>query len=195
MFFFLTSFQRCLNECDLCLQNYLLASSDNSAPEDDSVWQTLAELWTLMWIIKCCCTLDYICWLHSSDVWRFGSLQVTMARDHSSWMYRCADSDEGQLESLWMKFRYLAFTFSLLNFWECFCICIFCSLLLCCDISPSKNKGLIVLKLIVHPKNESHNLITLKLFQTCMSFFQLLITKEDISKNVGTQTDAGSHWL
>ncbi len=32
-----------------------------------------------------------------------------------------------------------------------------------------------------------HNLLTLKLFQTCMSFFLLLNTKEDILKNVGNQ--------
>jgi len=31
-------------------------------------------------------------------------------------------------------------------------------------------------------------ILTLKLFQTCMSFFLLLYTKEDILKNVGNQT-------
>jgi len=33
------------------------------------------------------------------------------------------------------------------------------------------------------------------LFQTCMSFFVLLNTKEDILKNAGNQTVDGSHWL
>jgi len=39
----------------------------------------------------------------------------------------------------------------------------------------------------------SHSLLTLKLFQTCMSFFLLLNTKEDILKNVGNQTVDSSH--
>ncbi len=36
---------------------------------------------------------------------------------------------------------------------------------------------------------------SLKLFQTCMSFFLLLNAKEHILKNVGNQTVAGSYWL
>ncbi len=39
-----------------------------------------------------------------------------------------------------------------------------------------------ILKGIVHPKT-CHHLLTLKLFQTCVSFFLLLNTKEDILKN------------
>ncbi len=39
-----------------------------------------------------------------------------------------------------------------------------------------------------------HNLLTLKLFQTCMSFFLLLNTK-DIMKNIGNQIVAGPHSL
>ncbi len=46
------------------------------------------------------------------------------------------------------------------------------------------------------PKNENSVIIYLhKLFQTCMSFFLLLSTKEDILKNVGNQTVDGIHWL
>ncbi len=37
--------------------------------------------------------------------------------------------------------------------------------------------------------------LTLMSFQICMSFFLLLNTKQDILKNVGNQTFAGSHWL
>jgi len=54
-------------------------------------------------------------------------------------------------------------------------------------------KGLVHLQ----PKNEKccHHLLNLKLFQTCMSFFLLLNTNEDILKNVGNQTIAdGSHF-
>jgi len=49
------------------------------------------------------------------------------------------------------------------------------------------------IKRIVHVRNNenshnllilSHNLLILKLFQTCMNFFLLLNTKEDILKNV-----------
>ncbi len=40
-----------------------------------------------------------------------------------------------------------------------------------------------------------HNLLTLKLSQTCMSFFLLLNTKEDILKHIGNQTVDGSQWL
>jgi len=36
-----------------------------------------------------------------------------------------------------------------------------------------------------------HHLLTLKFFQTCMSFFLLLNSKEDILKNVGNQTVDG----
>jgi len=36
--------------------------------------------------------------------------------------------------------------------------------------------------------------LPLKLFQTCMCFFLLLNTKEDILKNVGNQTVDSSHW-
>ncbi len=50
------------------------------------------------------------------------------------------------------------------------------------------------LKGIVHPKMKIVLSLTLKMFQTCMSFFLLLSTK-DILKNVGNQTVAGSHWL
>jgi len=46
---------------------------------------------------------------------------------------------------------------------------------------------------LVRPKNE--NLSSFKLFQTCMSFFLLLNTKEDILKNVSNQTVDGPHWL
>ncbi len=44
---------------------------------------------------------------------------------------------------------------------------------------------------IVPPQNCNY-LLTLKLFQTCLSFFFPMNTK-DISKNVGNQTVAGSH--
>jgi len=37
-----------------------------------------------------------------------------------------------------------------------------------------------ILKGIVHPKINCHNLFTLKSFQTCVNFFVLLNTKEDI---------------
>ncbi len=40
-----------------------------------------------------------------------------------------------------------------------------------------------------------HHLFTLHLFQTCMIFFLLFNTKEDILKNVGDQTVDGSPWL
>ncbi len=56
---------------------------------------------------------------------------------------------------------------------------------------------LIELKGTVHPKMEipsSFCLVILNLFQTCMSFFLLLNTK-DILKNVGNQTVEGSHLL
>jgi len=44
-------------------------------------------------------------------------------------------------------------------------------------------------KWIVHFKWKfCHNLLTLKLFQTCMSFFLLLNTRKYILKNVGKQT-------
>ncbi len=48
---------------------------------------------------------------------------------------------------------------------------------------------------IVHPKWICHHLLTLTLFQTCMSIFILLRTKEDVLKNVCNQTGDGSHWL
>jgi len=45
------------------------------------------------------------------------------------------------------------------------------------------------------PKNEnSLSLQSLKLFQTCMSFFLLLNTEEDILKNVCNQTDLLYYW-
>ncbi len=37
--------------------------------------------------------------------------------------------------------------------------------------------------------------LTLMLFQTCMSFFLMLNIKEDILKNAGKQTADGPHWL
>ncbi len=40
-----------------------------------------------------------------------------------------------------------------------------------------------------------HHLVTLKLFQTCISFFLLLSTKDDILKNICNQTVDSSHWL
>jgi len=43
-------------------------------------------------------------------------------------------------------------------------------------------------KRVSSPKNE--NLLTLKLFQTCMSFFLLLNTKEVLLKKMGNQTVA-----
>jgi len=45
---------------------------------------------------------------------------------------------------------------------------------------------------VVQPKM---NLLTLKLFQTRVSFFLLLKTKEDILMNVGNQTVDRPHWL
>ncbi len=47
----------------------------------------------------------------------------------------------------------------------------------------------------VHPKMKILSSFTYKLFQTCVSTFLLLNTKEDIYKNVGNQIVAGSHWL
>ncbi len=50
---------------------------------------------------------------------------------------------------------------------------------------------------MVHPKMKIQPsfILALKLFQTCMSFFLLLNTKEDILKNVGNQTADDLHWL
>ncbi len=45
------------------------------------------------------------------------------------------------------------------------------------------------------PKNVNSIIIYTPLFKTCMIFFLLLNTKEDILKNVGKHTAAGSHWL
>jgi len=45
-------------------------------------------------------------------------------------------------------------------------------------------------------RDSSNHLLTLKLLQTCTSFFLMLNTKESIFKNVGTnQTVDGRHWL
>ncbi len=46
---------------------------------------------------------------------------------------------------------------------------------------------------IVHSKCLFCHLLILHLFQTCMSFFLLLNTKEDVLKNVGKQAVDGSH--
>ncbi len=56
---------------------------------------------------------------------------------------------------------------------------------------------LVLLKRETSPKNYTSVVILLssKLFQTCVTFFLLLSTKEDILKNVGNQTVDGSHWL
>jgi len=40
-----------------------------------------------------------------------------------------------------------------------------------------------------------HHLLTLKLIQTCMNFFLLLSTKEDMLWNVGNQTVDVLYWL
>ncbi len=57
----------------------------------------------------------------------------------------------------------------------------------------SKQKNEIVCSKM-HPKmNFCHYLLTHMSFQTCMDFFLLLNTKEDILKNVGNQTVDGSH--
>jgi len=50
-------------------------------------------------------------------------------------------------------------------------------------------------KFVHYQMNSSlgHHLITVKLFQTCMNFFLLLNTKEDILNNVGNQTVDGPH--
>ncbi len=50
----------------------------------------------------------------------------------------------------------------------------------------------VFLKGIVQPKMNILSSFTLK---TCMSFFLVLNTKEDILKNVGNEAVAGSHWL
>ncbi len=50
----------------------------------------------------------------------------------------------------------------------------------------------ISIKQTVRPKKY---LLILKFFQTCMSFFLLLNTNEDIFKKVGNQTVDDSHWL
>jgi len=42
----------------------------------------------------------------------------------------------------------------------------------------------------IHPKMKILSFLTLKLFQTCMSF---LLTQKDILKNVGNQTVDGIH--
>ncbi len=53
-----------------------------------------------------------------------------------------------------------------------------------------------LLKGTVQPKMKILSFsLTVKFFQTCMSFFLLLNIKEDILKNVGIQTDSGFHWL
>jgi len=47
---------------------------------------------------------------------------------------------------------------------------------------------------ILHPKIKfCHHLLTLKLFQTCMSFFLLLNPKEDIWKKDWNQTVVWHH--
>ncbi len=51
-----------------------------------------------------------------------------------------------------------------------------------------------LLKGIVNP-NFCHYLLTLMLFQTCMSLFFMLNIQEDILKNAGNQTADGPHWL
>ncbi len=49
---------------------------------------------------------------------------------------------------------------------------------------------------IVHSKWKfCHHLLTIMLLKTWMSFYFVLNTKEDIWKNIGNQTVAGSHWL
>ncbi len=50
-------------------------------------------------------------------------------------------------------------------------------------------------QIYLYVKRFCYNLFTIKLFQTCMSFFLLLNTKYYILKNVGKQTVAGSHCL
>jgi len=63
-------------------------------------------------------------------------------------------------------------------------------------VNYSFNLAISFLKGIVHPKWKCwHHLLTLKWFQTCMSFFLLLNTKENILKNVGNRTVDCNHWL
>ncbi len=52
---------------------------------------------------------------------------------------------------------------------------------------------LISIKCVVLPKLKILKFFTLKLLQTCMNFFVLLNTKEDILKNEGNRTFVGPH--
>jgi len=62
-------------------------------------------------------------------------------------------------------------------------------------VSDTKAEEKLILRRITQKLKFCHHSLTLKLLQTCMSFFLQLNTQEDILKNNWNQTVVWHHWL